>query len=388
LSQKTGILEIYRWGFASLPGILFFYANELELEIEDLGVLAAIFYTLERTRPLYQTGIQLGQVLQVCNCLTKNKLSRRINKFTELGLVETISEGKSFAEKRISLSPLIDRLEALVIRDHPHITADCVSGEKPNPQPVETLLQEYQEKIEQLELKLEEKSKIPKAGVHVNSKSASYKKVADFISKKTGNLISVRMSTELRKWLEELQFSPEFLLCMLEMCFERNITHPHEITRIAKDLREYSINTVEGLESYFLAYVDKDSKKALRFKEFDPDIIEFGKFTGISMEADARKEVYYKWRYDWGFSHQMIMKAGEIMCQRTQNGGLEYIDSVLYNWMTKEIRLVEEAEKEIMRFKAKSKGAKSNSKGSGYKTNIPEYEIYVPKSSLEELKTK
>ena len=34
-----------------------------------------------------------------------------------------------------------------------------------------------------------------------------------------------------------------------------------------------------------------------------------------------------------------------------QNGGLEYIDSVLNNWMSKEIRQVHEADKEIREFK-------------------------------------
>ena len=83
----------------------------------------------------------------------------------------------------------------------------------------------------------------------------------------------------------------------------------------------------------------------------------------------------------------MIMKAGEIMCQRTKNGGLEYIDSVLNNWLRKEIRQVEQAEKEIIEFRNKNKLEKPgviNKK----KLDVNEYEIYVPTSSLEEIKSK
>jgi len=199
------------------------------------------------------------------------------------------------------------------------------------------------------------------------------------------------MSNELHKWLDEMGFTTEFLLCMLELCFERNIFNPRDISKIARDLKEYAISTVEGLEMYFKRYVDTEKSTALRLNQFDPDVMEFGNFTGIDMGASARQQVYYKWRYDWGFSHPMIMKAGEIMCQRTRNGGLEYIDSVLNNWMSKEIRRVEDAEKELQAFKQRSKNERKQAAGSQKNTTrsiTPEYEIYVPPGSLEEIKTK
>jgi DNA replication protein DnaD len=197
------------------------------------------------------------------------------------------------------------------------------------------------------------------------------------------------MEHELQKWLDDLEFTPEFLLCMLEMTFERSIHNPRDITRIAKDLKEYSVNTVEGLETYFSKYVD--TNKSNHTSHFDPDIAEFGNYTGIDMSADARKKMYNKWRYDWRFSHNMIMKAGEIMCQRTKNGGLEYIDSVLHNWMSKEIRSVDDAEKEIINFKKRNKNAKTvmlNSNKSPGINAANDYEIYVPPEVLEELKSK
>lgn len=105
-------------------------------------------------------------------------------------------------------------------------------------------------------------------------------------------------------------------------------------------------------------------KSKIPVNQFDPDVMEFGKFTGIDMNAEARRNMYYKWRYDWGFSHAMIMKAGEIMCQRTKNGGLEYIDSVLHNWMSKEIRLPEDADRELKEYKSRQKSDKPTPKKS------------------------
>jgi hypothetical protein len=143
---------------------------------------------------------------------------------------------------------------------------------------------------------------------------------------------------------------------------------------------------VEGLELYFKNYVDKEKKNIINLDFFNADIIEFGRFTGIDMTADARKKVYNKWRYDWAFSHQLIMKAGELMCQRTHNGGMEYIDSVLSNWKAKSITSLEEAEKEISSFKAKNKSERKVPSSKSKKSNIEDYNIYVPPEVISELK--
>lgn len=178
---------------------------------------------------------------------------------------------------------------------------------------------------------------------------------------------------------------------MLELAFERNITNPRDITRIARDLKEYSISTVDGLDVYFRNYVDQDKNSYIRTSQFDPDVAEFGNYTGLDMNAEARKKVYNKWKYDWGFTHPMIMKAGELMCQRTKNGGLEYIDSVLKNWMSKEIRTLSDVDKEIIDFKSRSKsGSKPSSggKNAAGKSGNEEYDFYVPPEILAELKSK
>jgi DNA replication protein DnaD len=387
MSENYATLEIYRWGFAHLPGAVFYYGKELELSLEDIGFITALFYAYENSKPLFRTGIQAGQIMICCPTLNTQKISRKIAQLAKLGLIE-IQDGKSksFADKTIYLEPLMNRLQQLIIRDHPF---------RINNRETDSLeLEKYQQKIVQLELALEEQK-----NKHINDEnlikvsangSPNFKIVADFIAKKSGNLLSVKMENELQKWLDDLEFTPEFLLCMLEMTFERSIHNPREITRIAKDLKEYSVNTVEGLETYFSKYVDTN-KSNLHTSQFDPDIAEFGNYTGIDMSADARKKMYYKWRYDWRFSHLMIMKAGGIMCQRTKNGGLEYIDSVLHNWMSKEIRSVDDAEKEIIDFKKRNKNTKTVMLNSNKSSNINsanDYEIYVPPEVLEELKSK
>ena len=376
MHNLSASVEILRWGQANVPAVLFCYGRELDITIEDIGVFAAIFYTFEHSKPLYQNGVSVGQVLQLCPLISKQKLSRTLNRLQRLSLLDLQGEGGSFNDKRVELEPLFSKLEELIIRDHHLLTAESAA-------PVDDLMTGYRLKIEQLELALEEEKNrsIPDM---LSQSDGKFKKVADFISKKTGNLMSVKMANELKRWLEELAMTPDFLLCMLEMCFERNINNPRHISRIAKDLNEFSIISVDGLENYFKKFVDDKSVSKLPHNQFDPDAMEFGKFTGIDMNAEARKNIYHKWRYDWGFSHLMIMKAGEIMCQRTKNGGLEYIDSVLYNWMTKEIRLPEDADRELKEHKKRHKSDKPSYKKPPEPTD---YEIYVSPARLEELKS-
>lgn len=375
MHNLSASVEILRWGQASIPAVLFCYGRELDLTIEDIGVYAAIFYTYEKSKPLFQSGVSVGQILQMCPLISKQKLARSINRLEKLSLLSLHGNG-SFMDKRVGLEPLFSKLEELIIRDHHLLTKSETAVN-------EDIIAEYRLKIEQLELALEEEKNRNIPEMLTNS-NGNFKKVADFISKKTGSLMSIKMANELKRWLDEMAMTPEFLLCMLEMCFERNIYNPRHISSIAKDLKEYSVNSVEGLENYFKKFVDDGTKSKLPRSEFDPDVIEFGKFTGIDMNAEARRNIYYKWRYDWGFSHAMIMKAGQIMCQRTKNGGLEYVDSVLYNWMTKEIRLPEDADRELKEHKNSYKSEKSTHK------KVPEseeYEIYISPVRLEELKS-
>lgn len=377
--KRTAHLEMTRWGYVNLPGVIFEYSKELDLDIEDIGILTAMFFSYQHSKPLYHTGIEAGKILQLCPCLTKQKLSRKLAHLEKLGVIRATTSTNGFADKIVCIEPLMEKLENLVVRDHPCFAPD--RRDTHQQPPLDNVLKEYQEKIEQLELQLQDQRSQETRSSAAFSRNTSFKKVADFIAKKTGGLLGVAMTTELRRWLEDMAFTPEFLLCMLELCFERQMNNPKEITRIASDLKRFSVNNVEGLESYFTRYVDGDKNYALRNRQFDPELMEFGTYTGIDMSAEARKKVYYKWRYDWGFSHALIMKAGEIMCQRTKNGGLEYLDSVLNDWMSKEIRQVEDVEKEIQNFKAKRRQHKAASEGAGKagsQSDATEYEIYIP----------
>ena len=64
-------LEILRWGLVQIPIMLYNYAAELDLDAEDLGLLGGILFVYNRSKPLNGTGVEVGQVMQVCPVISK-----------------------------------------------------------------------------------------------------------------------------------------------------------------------------------------------------------------------------------------------------------------------------------------------------------------------------
>ena len=80
--------------------------------------------------------------------------------------------------------------------------------------------------------------------------------------------------------------------------------------------------------------------------------------------------------------------AGELMSQRTQRGGLEYMDSILNNWRQKNIFTLDSVNKELAAFKSQQRQA-LNVKGASKAATYNEFDygnIYIPKDELQKLK--
>jgi len=378
------IFEVFRGGFAQVPAVIYSYAGELGLDAEDMGILGAVFLALSQRHHNPQVDqVTLGQVAESYPALTKSKLLRRIARWEALDIIMVEPSGdKDWKLRSISITPLFSRISELLCRDNPLLSESAASTDKQN-QELEAQVQEYEQRVKRLEDQIAEQDK-----AMVALAGDEYRQVADFLAKKTGNLLSGRMARELRKWVEEMGFEKEFLLAMLELCIERDINNPREITSIARGIKETGICNLEGMEAYFNRLVDNEPAHK-RLYQFDPEINEFATMVGIDMGAEARRNVYYKWRYEWQFSADMIIKAGEIMSQRTRNGGLEYVDTVLGNWRTKNIRTRSEADDELQAFK-RSKEKKKTTDERGGKSRVAssgDNQIYVAPAVLEKLKS-
>ena len=97
-------LEILRWGLVQIPIMLYNYAAELDLDAEDLGLLGGILFVYNRSKPLNGTGVEVGQVMQVCPVISKNRLSRKLGKWEKAGLIRLEGSSKTdFASSKIYL---------------------------------------------------------------------------------------------------------------------------------------------------------------------------------------------------------------------------------------------------------------------------------------------
>ncbi len=106
------------------------------------------------------------------------------------------------------------------------------------------------------------------------------------------------------------------------------------------------------------------------------EIFSFSYYTGLDMSSRASRDMYAKWFSDWKFSHEMIRLAGKLMIQLAKVPNLSYIDQVLSNWKSQNIKTTTEAEKAIREYR-KRKQKSSNSPHKRF-ANQEEYEIYVP----------
>ncbi len=374
--------ELLRGGSAFIPGLLFQYAGELTLDIEDLGFLSILFYCLSNSRPLAHQGIVIGQVQKIIPGCSNARINKRLNHLEGLGLISvTEDSSRRFINKCVYLEPLFDQLNRLIQRDHTHLDETLAKSRELLEREEE--LRFCRKEIARLENALQqtlEPCEVPAAALPVNP---HFREIADFIAGRTGNLLSSRMTEELEKWLDDYQMDPQLLLCLLELCFERQITSPQKISRLVKDMREHGIDSLEGLERYFQTFVDEQQILSPVHYGYDTELIELTRFLNIDMKAEARRQIYYKWRNEWEFSHEMIMKAGELMASRTTQGGLEYMDRILARWKEQGIRTLEDVEQELLTYRqAQSRPAATKPhKTSASSTS----DIYIPRDELESL---
>jgi hypothetical protein len=363
-------LEIFRWGLANIPISVFQYARELELDMEDIGFLTALNSIFECSHASGQHGVSVGQLLKLCPFYSSARVAKRISRLQNLGLLMAIEgKPKHLANKILTLDPLWERLTALIKRDHGDLFAQQPEISAP---PLLAAASEEKPRTEGLpsELPVAPEPEPRKA----EEDGTPFSQLANFIAGKTGTPLSSAMSNELTKWLEEYQIKREFLYCLLDLCFERGINHPQELTRIVREIARYQVNTLAGLKEYFSNFIDQ--RTASGSWTYDVELIELSKYLNIDMQAEARRNIYLKWREDWEFSQEMILKAGELMCSRTTKGGLEYMDSILSNWRTQNIRDTAAVEAEITRYRNDKQ--KQQKKLNPPRAADPEYELYIP----------
>ena len=134
-------------------------------------------------------------------------------------------------------------------------------------------------------------------------------------------------------WYDELSFSPELIIYLIEYCCENGHKSLHYMNKVALSWKESGVET------------EKQAKDLVRQRSriYHKVVKSFG----ITGRALAEPELAFidKWKKEYRFSDDMIEEA----CKRTilsiQSPSFEYTDAILKSWLEKKIMTPEEVEK-------------------------------------------
>lgn len=154
--------------------------------------------------------------------------------------------------------------------------------------------------------------------------------------------------TKTLYWIyDELGFSPEVVLMLLEYCVSLGKKNMQYIERVATAWHSKGINSMEEVQNFLIQEERtknyKNSLKAL-FGIRDRNL------TGIE------EDYLQKWYEDLKMSEEMIALAYEYCILRTNKLSFPYMDKIMTEWNSKNIHTIEAAEAENEAFKKNKPG--------------------------------
>ncbi len=144
---------------------------------------------------------------------------------------------------------------------------------------------------------------------------------------------------------DELGFSPEVIIMLLEYCVSKDKRNMKYIEKVAISWHENGITTMSQADSYIKSEKEKNTY-----------FYSLRKLFGITdRNLSKSEELYLKtWKNDYGISEEMIALAYEYCILSTNKLSFPYINSIVKGWYERGIKTIEEAEKDHNEYKAKT----------------------------------
>lgn len=145
---------------------------------------------------------------------------------------------------------------------------------------------------------------------------------------------------------DELGFSPEAIIMLLEYCVSKDKRSMKYIEKVAISWHENGIITMSQIENYINSEKEKNSY-----------FYSLRKLFGITdRNLSKTEEMYLKaWKNEYGMSEEMVALAYEYCILSTNKLSFPYINSIIKGWFEKGIKTIEEAEKDHNDYKSKNK---------------------------------
>lgn len=171
-------------------------------------------------------------------------------------------------------------------------------------------------------------------------------------------------------WIyDDLKFTPEALLMLLEYCVSKEKRNMKYIEQVAIGWAEKGVTTPEAVGRYV-----KEEQEQSGY------LYTLRKVFGIADRKASRmeEEMMIKWRDEYHMSEEMAALAYEYCIMQTSKLSLPYIDKILERWAKNGIRTVEAAERDNEQFR------RANTHASG-ETQYHVYEDHYDHDELEDI---
>lgn len=206
----------------------------------------------------------------------------------------------------------------------------------------------------------------------------AFKDTVDLVQRMLGRPLSSSDIELISTWWYDYHFDRELIQFLLETCLEKKKFHIHYIHKVAESWQKEGLTTKDAAISYLN-----------HRKEFQNDAGEIGRYLGFRKNLSTPElRLYEKWRNQFGFSQEMILKACDEVVH-TDKPTFRYIDAILTSWYEKKLsspKDVEEYQKASAPLhKKKKKTTDSDSGGRQYSKDF--YEDLL-QESVELLKRK
>lgn len=160
-----------------------------------------------------------------------------------------------------------------------------------------------------------------------------------------GRTLSGQDAETLYWFYDNLQFSPEVILMLLEYCVSKEKTNMKYIEKVAISWHESGISSIEAVSRHIESEQNREEYLwALR------------KIMGLTGRALTQSEEQYlmKWRTECGMSEEMVALAYEYCCDQTAKLSFPYMDKIIARWNRQGIKSVLQAEEDNRVFHEKN----------------------------------
>ncbi len=192
--------------------------------------------------------------------------------------------------------------------------------------------------------------KSPKSSSRANTlKSQDKLRQLYFVAEQyIGKTLSATDIKKINYFYDELNFSLDLIEYLIEYCVENGHKSMHYIESVALSWSDKNITTI----------AEAKEQSSLYNKNYFTVLKAFG----ISGRNPAPCEIKYiqKWMNEYGFTMEVILEACNRTIANTAKADFKYADSILTNWLSKDVRHLSDIAKADMAFKQEKTAKKSS----------------------------